>query len=321
MMDSLFIWETMKRIRMVEEAIANKYSEQKMRCPTHLSIGQELPAAILSMLLSPEDNVVSGHRAHAHYLAKGGDLRKLIAELYGKETGCCRGIGGSMHLIDLSVNFLGSSAIVGNIIPVGAGAAYSSKLRGSNAWSFICLGDGAIEEGVFYETANFAVLKNLNVVFFCENNDFSVYTHIVERQPAERKIHEMAGALGLRALKLDFTNCLEAPITFVNQVKSLMIDDGPIFIEIETWRYREHCGPNFDDHLGYRDEKSIKNFKENDPLELFYERLSQTEKNIEFMQHREREISLEIADAFEFSESSEHLTFSQLGELEYSQDE
>ena len=133
---------SMMRIRLVEESIANKYSEQKMRCPTHLSIGQEAIAVGVCSNLTNEDQVLSTHRAHAHYLAKGGCLNSMLAEIYGKVTGCSKGMGGSMHLIDKSVGFMGSTAIVGNTIPVAVGSALAMKIQEKKSISCICFGDG-----------------------------------------------------------------------------------------------------------------------------------------------------------------------------------
>jgi len=164
----------MKRIRRVEEQIAARYPEGRMRCPTHLSTGQEAVAAAVGKALRRDDLAVSGHRAHAHYLGKGGDLKAMIAEIYGKVGGCSRGRGGSMHLIDVSVGFEGSTAIVANSIPVGVGMALAAKLKKSGQVSCVFFGDGAVEEGVFYDSVNFAVVKQLPVLFLCENNLYSV---------------------------------------------------------------------------------------------------------------------------------------------------
>ena len=177
---SLKLLKTIMRIRAIEEKIASKYSENKMRCPTHLSIGQEAGPAAISECLSNNDFAVSTHRGHAHYLAKGGDLKSMISEIYGKVTGCSRGKGGSMHLIDKKVGFMGTSAIVGNSIPIGVGLALSCQLKKEKNISVIYLGDGAIEEGVFYESLNFAILRNLRVLFVCENNLYSVYSPLSE---------------------------------------------------------------------------------------------------------------------------------------------
>src|SRR3990167_9152776 len=144
------------RIRMVEEEISRRYGEKKMRCPVHLSIGQELNASTVCQYLTKDDQMVSTHRGHAHYLAKGGSLEKFIAELYGKTTGCSGGLGGSMHLCDRSVGFLGSTSIVGGTIPIGVGLAFSNKLQRKENIVVVCMGDAAIEEGIFWESWNFA---------------------------------------------------------------------------------------------------------------------------------------------------------------------
>jgi TPP-dependent pyruvate/acetoin dehydrogenase alpha subunit len=171
------IYELQKKIRLVEEKISLNYQNDLMRCPTHLSIGQEAVAATSGLALNKKDISISYHRSHAHYLAKGGSVQKLFAELHGFEEGCSKGIGGSMHLTDLKNNFYGSTAIVSNSIPIGVGLAYSLKLNNQKNLVCIYIGDASVEEGVFYESLNFCVVKKLPVVFICENNFYSVYTH------------------------------------------------------------------------------------------------------------------------------------------------
>lgn len=258
------IIETALLIRRVEERIASEYQNQQMRCPVHLSIGQELTSAIFSIVHRPGDTALSTHRAHAHYLAMGGNLDRMIAEIYGKVTGCSRGRGGSMHLVDLSVGFLGSSAIVGNSIPVGVGVGMSHKLEKNGAVCFIFLGDGAIEEGAFFESTNFAALHKIPVVFICENNFYSVYTNLRSRQPLNRKLTDLVSAIGISSRKIKTGNPIEAFHEMEELVAGARSGFGPVFIEIETYRYVEHCGPNPDDNLNYRPAKEIISWKEND---------------------------------------------------------
>ncbi len=168
---------------MVEEKIAKLYPEQEMRCPVHLCIGQEAICVGVCANLGPEDYVLSNHRSHGHYLAKGGDLKAMMAEIYGKVTGCCQGKGGSMHLVDLPSRFLGAVLIVGSTIPIAVGAALGTVMEGEQRVTVVFLGEGATEEGVFHESLNFAALKKLPVIFVCENNYFSVYPHLSVRQP------------------------------------------------------------------------------------------------------------------------------------------
>ncbi|NBW52030.1 MAG: thiamine pyrophosphate-dependent dehydrogenase E1 component subunit alpha, partial [Betaproteobacteria bacterium] len=182
----------MRRIRHVELEIARRYGEGKMRCPTHLSVGQEAVAAAVGLALRQTDLAVSGHRAHAHYLAKGGSLPAMLAEIYGRVDGCSRGKGGSMHLVDESVGFMGSTAIVAGTIPVGVGLAYGIKCKKSDQVSCVFHGDATVEAGVFFESVNFAVVKRLPVLFVCENNLYSVYSPLSVRQPQGRSIAQMA---------------------------------------------------------------------------------------------------------------------------------
>ena len=202
------LYGNMLVIRLAEEEIAKQYKFGKMRCPTHLSIGQEASATGVGLALKKSDLAVSTHRAHAHYLAKGGSLKKMIAEIYGKATGCCKGKGGSMHVIDRSVGFEGSTAIVGNTIPIGVGLGLSLKLDLQDAISVIYCGDGSVEEGVFYESVNFAVTKKLPVMFVCENNLYSVYTPINERQPS-RPFNKLGEAHAVKSYVCDGNDVLK----------------------------------------------------------------------------------------------------------------
>ena len=256
-----------QRIRIVESKIAQEYSKGEMRCPVHLSIGQEIISAAFGIAQKDGDTAVSSHRAHAHYLAKGGNLYRMIAEIFGKETGCCKGRGGSMHLIDLGVGFLGSSAIVGNSIPVGVGSGFTHKLDKTGNLAFTFFGDGSTEEGAFYESINFAAVNKIPVVFFCENNAYSVYTDLSDRQPQGREIYKMVSAMGIKSVPIESTDpvtCLEKTIEVIDEARK---SQAPIFIEYQTYRWLEHCGPNDDDDLGYRPQGELETWKAKDPLE------------------------------------------------------
>jgi pyruvate dehydrogenase E1 component alpha subunit len=295
----------MKRIRHVEEQIAARYHESKMRCPTHLSVGQEAVAAAVGFALRPDDFAVSSHRAHAHYLGKGGSLEAMLAEIYGKQTGCCLGRGGSMHLIDLDVGFAGSSAIVASSIPVGVGLALSVQLLGTDQLSCVFLGDGAVEEGAFYESVNFAALRKLPVLFVCENNLYSVYSPMQVRQPPGRKIHEMVRAIGISAGDGDGNDVEAVYRQAVDAVGSIRRGQGPRFLELYTYRWREHCGPNYDNDIGYRSEAEFLCWKAKDPISRYETYLTQTRRlspaGIEAMQ---KEIEVEVNAAFEFADAS-----------------
>ena len=177
------LFKSMLRIRLFEEKIVELYPEQEMRCPVHLCIGQEAIAAGVSLHLENEDYVFSNHRGHGHAIAKGADMAPLMAEFYGKATGCSKGKGGSMHIIDVDKGMLGTSAIVGGGIPMGVGAALASHIKRDKKITVIYFGDGAADEGVFYESMNFASLKKLPVVFICENNYYATNSHQKARHP------------------------------------------------------------------------------------------------------------------------------------------
>ena len=294
---------SMLRIRLVEESIANKYSEQKMRCPTHLSIGQEAIAVGVCSNLTNEDQVLSTHRAHAHYLAKGGCLNSMLAEIYGKVTGCSKGMGGSMHLIDESVGFMGSTAIVGNTIPVAVGLALEKKLTRKKSIACVFFGDGATEEGAFYESVNFAIIHSLPILFICENNLYSVYSGLEVRQPMDRKIYKMVRAMGISAQHAN-GNDVEEVARKVKDAKTMILKSrGPQFLEFDTYRWREHCGPNFDNNIGYREESEFLKWKKKDPLKNFYSENSQ-----KYIDSKIDKISQEIDDAHQFADDSKFPT-------------
>ena len=293
----------MLRIRLVEESIANKYSEQKMRCPTHLSIGQEAIAVGVCANLTSQDQVLSTHRAHAHYLAKGGCLNSMMAEIYGKASGCSKGMGGSMHLIDTSVGFMGSTAIVGNTIPVAVGLALEKKLTRKKSIACVFFGDGATEEGAFYESINFAIIHSLPILFICENNLYSVYSGLEVRQPVDRKIYKMVRAMGISAQHGN-GNDVEEVARKVKHAKTMILKSGgPQFLEFDTYRWREHCGPNFDNNIGYREESEFLKWKKKDPLKNFYSENSQ-----KYIDRKIDKISQEIDDAHQFADDSKFPT-------------
>ena len=293
----------MLRIRMVEEQIAALYPEQQIRCPVHLSIGQEAPSAAFSLVAERGDLAVSTHRGHAHYLAKGGNLQRMIAELYGKETGCSRGVGGSMHLIDTSAGFMGTSAIVGNSIPVGVGLALALQTKGIEQAACVFFGDGATEEGVFYESLNFAALRQLPVLFLCENNQYSVYTPLDQRQPPERRIVEVSRSLGVKAFEVDGHSATESYHILADVLPRVRAGAGPALIEFSTHRYLEHCGPNDDEHLGYRRQGELEQWKDRDPVESLIRDSGIGQEEVACMREL---IASEVDDAFEFAQNSSY---------------
>lgn len=294
----------MLRIRRVEEAIAIRYAEQEMRCPMHLCIGQEAIAVGVCAAMDAGDRVFSNHRAHGHYLARGGDLNAMVAELYGRATGCCGGRGGSMHLIDLAVGFMGSTPIVGGTVPLAVGSAWASSLRQDGNVTVVFFGDGCFEEGVVHESLNFASLHRLPVVFVCENNGFSVYTQRRERQPS-RPIYRVAEAQGMAAIAGNGNDVEQVLGLARDAVESARRGEGPQFLELSTYRWREHCGPDFDDGLDYRSAAEIEAGIRDCPIARHAARLTAADAaHHAAIAGFETAIAREIDAAFEFALAS-----------------
>jgi TPP-dependent pyruvate/acetoin dehydrogenase alpha subunit len=249
----LRMFRDMLRIRMIEETIADRYAEQEMRCPVHLSIGQEASAVGVCHALLHTDRVFSTHRCHAHYLAMDGNLNAMLAEIYGKAAGCLGGRGGSMHLSDPAKGLIASVPIVASSIPLAVGTALSDQIDGNKNVSVTFFGDASVEEGVFHESANFASLRKLPVLFVCENNLYSVYTPLKERQPS-RPLTELARAHGMNSMHADGNDVVAVFKAAHEAVERARRGDGPTFLLLDTYRWREHCGPEFDNHIGYRTE-------------------------------------------------------------------
>ena len=290
---------------MIELSIVENYNNWKMRCPVHLSIGQESSAVGICANLKKNDEVVTAHRSHAHYLAKGGSLKKMIAELHGKETGCAEGLGGSMHLIDLNQNITAAVPIVGSTIPIGVGKAWANKLNSANNIVVIFFGDGATEEGVFFESLDFAVLKNLKILFVCENNKYSVYSSLKKRQSKKRNLIKIAKAMGLNTQLFKDHDVLNIYKKTKKIIKTIKKKSVPYLIQINTWRYLEHCGPNYDDNLGYREKRDKIYWAKKDQI-FKYENLLKKKGLIKTQDITDMKYKLqnEINRAFKFAEKS-----------------
>ena len=252
-------------IRLVEEKIIDLYPFDKIQSPVHLSIGQEAVAVGVCEQLSTDDIVFITYRGHAFYLAKGGSLNAMMAELYGRANGVSKGKAGSMHLAAPQVGVMGASAVVASTIPLAVGAALANQLRRQSSLSVVCFGDGATEQGTYHESLNFAALYRLPTLFLCENNGLAVHATLAERH--SYKIHEHARAYGIETVRInegwDFMKIGDV----TGEVISAMRKDGcPRLIEIMTCRYKEHVGPGEDYSAGYRELADIEAWKINDPL-------------------------------------------------------
>lgn len=247
--DSIRGYELMYLIRHVDEEIARHYDqgpEGKIKTPVHLSIGQEAVAVGVTMALPEDTHVFASHRNHAAYLAKGGDLDTMIAEIYGKATGCCGGRGGSMHLVDESVGFMGGYPIVGDAISLAVGSALAAKLEGSDRMTAVFFGDGAVESGQFWESLNFAERHRLSILFVCENNRLATQTFVEQRQPMSPAIATRVGS-AIRSGNIydNYPGYVERIYNMITGTLASPIHAGtPAFVEIETNRQMEHVGPN-----------------------------------------------------------------------------
>jgi len=299
------LYYEMLRIRLIEETIANKYHEDKMKTPIHLAIGQEATAVGSCALLKNADLVFCSHRTHAIYLAKGGDLKAMIAEFFCRITGCVGSRGGSMHLLDKKVGMAGSSAIVAGAVPIATGAALTSQVRGENYMTTVYLGDAASEEGVVWESLNFAVLKKLPIIYICENNYYSVCSPISNRQATEVEIYQKAKSFGLHSESIDGTNVLEVYEAMARAIKQIKEKKSPCFIESHAYRWRGHHGAGEDFKSGYRSEEELLAWKEHDPVGMLEQvLLSDFDVDQDEIEVMREKIMKETNEAFEYAEKS-----------------
>jgi len=275
-----------------------------MKTPIHLCIGQEAIAVGVCANLNKEDYISSSHRSHGHYLAKGGDLKGLIAELYCRETGCSKGRGGSMHIVDTSVGHMGSSSIVGGGIPIGTGLALAIHMKKQNRVSVVFLGDGAADEGVLYESINFAILKKLPVIYIYENNQFSVCSHISARQAGEIIFHATPPDY-MFTKAVDGNDVLEVYEATREAALRARNGQGPSFIECKTYRMRGHAGAGSDARLGYRPAEEISFWESKCPVTTFRDNLLKKKVVCDIdLAEMERKIDDEIDEAFQFAQQS-----------------
>jgi pyruvate dehydrogenase E1 component alpha subunit len=261
------MYVNLQLIRSVELIISEKYATQIFRCPVHLSIGQEAVAVGVSINLKLEDKVVSTHRSHAHYIAKGGDLFSMLSELIGSPLGCCKGRGGSMHIFDKSVGFMASVPIVGSSLPIAIGLALAEKLLRSDNIVVAYVGDAALETGAFYESLNLAALKNLPILIVLEDNGYSTYSNKEVRWPENKKVRETIEGMGINYYSGSGDD-VEVINTQISNVISDVRKNKPSLVHLDTFRRYEHCGPNLDDNMGYRKSEEITSYIKRDPIEI-----------------------------------------------------
>lgn len=303
------LYRQMLRIRLCEESFVEPILNDEIRCPVHLYSGQEAIGVGICCALSKKDTIFGNHRSHGHFLAKGGSMNELVAEVYCKETGCSRGRGGSMHLIDPENGMLGSAPIVAGTISLGLGGALAASIRNDEGVSVCFFGDGSTGEGVLFESLNFAAIRKLPIIFACENNFYS--THMpIEDCRVNRSIYKIAEPLGVETYAVDGNDVLKVYQAGKKAVIKCREGEGPVFIECNTYRLRGHVGPDDNiqgTHQDIRPSEEIAKWRQNDPIKK-YEAYLLAGKHIstQALEEIQKEVDQEVSAAHVFAKSSGH---------------
>ena len=303
----LKLHKTMLRIRLAEESLVEPIQQGIVKTPAHLYTGEEAIAAGVCANLTKKDYIFGNHRSHGHYLAKGGSLKKMIAEIFCKETGCSKGRGGSMHLIDPENGVLGIVPIVAGTISLALGASLASKIRKDNRVTVSFFGDGATGEGVLYEAMNFAALRKLPIIFACENNLYSTHLPIKEIR-VNPNISETAIPFGIKSYQIDGNDVLITSNTAKEAVDYCRNGEGPVFIEFLTYRLRGHVGPDDNiqgTHTDIRPKEEIEFWQSKDPTHQIEKYLLEEKiSSIEELELVYNQLNSEIAEAIKFAKES-----------------
>jgi len=301
------LYKTMLRIRLCEESFIELILNGDVHCPIHLYSGEEAVAAGICASLNKTDYIFGNHRSHGHFLAKGGSMNELAAEIYCKETGCSRGRGGSMHLIDPDVGMLGAAPIVAGTISLALGAALASSIRKDNRVAVCFFGDGATGEGVLYESLNFAALKKLPIVFVCENNLYATHMPVRECR-VENSIYKIAEPFRIESHAIDGNDVLKVYEAGQKAIDKCRAGDGPVFLECLTYRFRGHVGPDDNiqgSHMDIRPKDEVEEWFRKDPIKLFENYLSQDKLvDEDALDEIRREVQNEVDDAHIFAQNS-----------------
>lgn len=300
------LFRSLYYVRRVEEEVARIYPTDQIKSPVHLSIGQEAISVGVCDALNDDDVVGGTYRGHAVYLAKGGDLNAMIAEMYGKDTGCARGKGGSMHLVAMDQFVLGTSAVVATTIPIAAGYALALKRAGTGRIAVTFFGDGATEEGCFYETLNFAALHKLPVLFVCENNGYAIHEPLAKRWAATDLCRRVEG-FGVPAQRIEDGDVFAIRDAAASAIARIRAGGGPELLECKTYRWKEHVGPNEDFDQNYRSEDEVIPWRKADQVPRLSAMVPAPRRAV-----IEAEIEAQIAAAVRFAEQSPFPTFEEL---------
>lgn len=311
------LYRRIARLRHAELCIARHYPEQRMRCPVHLSTGQEGIAAGLAEALEPSDKLYASHRSHGAYIASGGDLRAFFAELLGREGGICGGRGGSMHLASPDNGFMGSVPILGDAIALATGNALAARMRGESSIVAVVFGDGATEEGIFHESLQFAALKQLPIIYVCENNGISVNTPWETRHPADFRLTEAALAHGVRAVAGNGNDPVEVLTECMRAAEIARSGQGPSFLEFFTWRWQEHCGPRDEMYPLQAGNQTFFPWKKSCPLENMRDYLENCGVERQILAEMEENERIMVEEAWQWAHEAPYASHSGVGDHVY----
>ena len=297
----------MLRIRVCEESLVEPILSGDVRCPCHLYTGEEAIAAGVCAVLDKQDMIFGTHRSHGHYIAKGGSIKEMVAEIYGKATGCCKGRGGSMHVIDPDNGVVGVAPIVAGTIPLAVGTALAFQIRKQKNVAVCFFGDGATNEGVFFESLNFAAIRNLPVIFVCENNLYSTHMPINECRP-NQEIHRIGDPFDVPSYEIDGNDALKIFEQTAKAKEMCLQGQGPVLLECKTYRLRGHVGPDDNiqgTHTDIRPPEEVSLWQQRDPiirLENFLIENNLMDKSA--MESIQKAVEQEVTDAHKFAQNS-----------------
>ncbi|MEW8959902.1 MAG: thiamine pyrophosphate-dependent dehydrogenase E1 component subunit alpha [Moorella sp. (in: firmicutes)] len=301
--ESLEMYRLMLRIRYFEEKIVEVYAQGLMPGLAHLYIGEEAVAVGVCAALKPEDLITSTHRGHGHCIAKGGDVRRMMAEMFGKSTGYCNGKGGSMHISDIELGIVGANGVVGGGIPLATGAALSAQLRNSGQVVACFFGDGASNQGVFHESLNLAAVWRLPVVYICENNGYGISVS-QERHQAIKNIAVRAEAYGMPGVVVD-GNDVEAVYEATREaVARARRGEGPTLVECKTYRWRGHHEGDPNRGTRYRTREEMAAWEERCPIKNYETKLLARGVSSNQLEEIQKQVKKEIEDAVEYANNS-----------------
>jgi len=294
-------YEAMLLMRRFEEKAGQLYGQQKIRGFCHLYIGQEAVLAGAMSVLKPEDSMITAYRDHAHAIAKGVSSNSIMAELYGKATGCSKGKGGSMHMFSKEHHFYGGHGIVGGQVPLGAGIAFAEKYKKTGFVNVAYMGDGAVRQGSLTETFNMAALWKLPVIFVCENNGYAMGTSVA-RTTADTDIYKIGLPYGIPSSPVDGMDPAAVHKAMDEAVQRARAGDGPTFLEMRTYRYKGH---SMSDPQKYRTKEELESYKAKDPIELVkHTIISEGYADDKWFEEIEAKIKAEVDESVKFSEES-----------------